>query len=189
MIVVNSCAECIPLRPDLLRPYNVNVVVVHRISFSQYDKDPIPDDELTGPELVKRFEDKGLGTGGRPPYSAMVRTDAVVEQMLPLLVQGEHLGGHNWCSWSVAVVGRYHEQNVSASVWNALVNAVAVLSTVPRKVMGHTELSPHKKPNCPGRFLDMNHVRAAVKERWPDEAESWDIRQRLRYITEAGFTL
>jgi hypothetical protein len=190
--VIDSCAECMPLNPSVLRPGNVNLVAVHRISLSARadgNPDPIPDDRLTGPELVRRFENRKLGTGGKPPYTALLRTDASIEQMLPLLVQGQHAGSYNWCSWSVAVAGRYHERELPDRMWDTLVEALAVISVLPRIVKGHTELDKEKIPNCPGDHISMAWLRAAVEKRMPEGCETWDIRRRLKHIQRAGFAL
>jgi hypothetical protein len=187
-----------PLQPKLITPGSLRLVALHRISLSTYHKkqnpDPIPDDMLTGEELEIRFRNKALGTGGRVGYSILIRTDATVEQMLPLLVRGAHAKNHNWCSWSVAVVGNYDEREMPDRIWKVAVDVLSVLAagTYTRQVMGHTEL-PHSSgdPNkrCPGRFVNMDAIRAEVAKRLPAGLETWDIRQRLAFVTGAGFAL
>jgi hypothetical protein len=144
---------------------------------------------LTGEEVAKRFANRDLGTGGKPPYTALIRTDGEVEQMLPLIVAGQHCAGYNWCSWSVAVVGRYHEVELPDHMLIALVETLAILAVLPRKMDGHTELDKRKKPNCPGSYIDMALVRSDVANRLPSGSDSWGIRRRLEYIARAGFTI
>lgn len=194
--VIDSCAECMPMAPQVIRPTNVSVLAVHRLSLSERgdgNPDPIPDNQLTGVELIRRFTDHDhghlLGTGRREPYHLLLRTDGALEQMLPLIVGGQHVVGYNWCSWAIAIAGRYHERELPDSMWHALVEAVAVLNIVPRQVKGHSEIDPDKTPPCPGKYVNMDQLRVAAGRLMPPGCESWDIRTRLRYIARAGFTL
>lgn len=190
--IIDSTAACMPLRPYLLRPGNVSVVGVHRLSFSEKSEDnpdPIPDDQLNGVAVAKKFKAKALGTGGVTPYHVLLRTDGVWEQMLPLIVQGSHARNYNWCSLGIAVVGRYHEREMKGSTWVSLVELLSKLSVLPQKIMGHTELDKDKSPNCPGKYVNMDWLRNAVAAAMPTSCNLWDTRQRLEYIAQVGFSL
>lgn len=196
LTVQDSCAECMPLAPSVLRPGNVSLVAVHRLSLSERadgNPTPIPDDQLIGTEVVKRFTDpvhgRLLGTDRREPYHILIRTDAVAEQMLPLIIQGQHVASYNWCSWSIALVGRYHETELPDRMWAALIETLAVLDVLPNKIRSHSEIDANKQPPCPGRFVNMDWLRDEVQKKKPPGCGGWDIRRRLRYIARAGFVL
>jgi hypothetical protein len=197
--VIDSTPLCLHDHPQILRPVSVvsskGMVVVHRISLARKttaNPEPIVDAELDGPELARRFRNKGLGTGGRTPYTALARQDLALEQLLPLVVKGTHAIDHNWCSWSLAVAGNSDEEPIPEELYEVMLEALAVLAVVPRKVSGHTELpgssgDPNKR--CPGRYVNMDHVRAEVEKRLPVGSDTWDLPRRLKYIARAGFSI
>ena len=195
LTVVDRTPACVPMRPDVLRPNNVDMVVVHRLQLctrTTANPHPVPNDRLDADAMREAFERPGMGTGGRVPYHALLKPDLVVEQLLPLVVQGSHASGYNWQSWGVAVVGNYDEIEMPDRVWRTLVDLLAVLAVVPRNVQGHTELhgaslDPSKR--CPGRFVSMDRLRAEVDGRLPTGSDAWDIRRRLEYVQRAGFAL
>jgi hypothetical protein len=197
LTIIDSTAQCVPLVPHVLRPENVAAgwVVVHRLSLAtrtDANPNPIPDDKLTGAEAELRFRNKDLGTGGVMAYHAFVHQGGRVEQNLPLLVRGSHAGGYNWQSWAIAAIGNTDEREMPDKQWHTMIEVCAVLSVLPRKVSGHTELpggshDPGKR--CPGKFINMDQVRAEVEKKLPYGSEHWDIRQRLAFVTGAGFSL
>lgn len=205
MRVINSTAMCLPLKtpaPLILYPTDVEAVVVHRTSLASKGRQlpgggwenptPVPDTSLAGVDIARAFSNQAMGTGRRTPYHVLIRANGDVEQLLPLMVQGAHAVGWNWRSWGVAVAGNWDETEIPDRLWLKLLDVLAVLAVPPRKVVGHTELTcaaadPTKR--CPGKHANLDHLRLQVTARMPDGSTHWDIRQRLAYVTGAGFTL
>jgi len=193
-----------------LRQGSLRYIVVHRLSLASFDEeanpDPIPDHLLTGAELVQRFRNRALGTGGATPYHALVCLDngAHVEQLLRLSVRGAHAGdvrqgpehvGYNWRSLAVAVVGNADERHITGSQYTSLVRVCS--QWLPMRagglfVEGHTFLpGASKDPNkrCPGRFLDMDTVRRSVDSMMPAGWQIWNEDTGQSWTAQHGWEI
>lgn len=199
MHVYNRTHLCVPIHPYRTRALRIDAietVVVHRLSLARdVPQNPrvVDDSRLDGECIADGFiGHKQMGTGGEVPYHVLVRQDATVEQLLPLIQRGAHAIGYNARSWAVAVAGNWDETAMPTHICEAMIDVVATLAVLPMNVHGHTELagaSKDPKKRCPGRFVNMDEIREAVRKRFPPWSYTWNIRDRLRHIVEAGFTL
>lgn len=153
---------------------------------------PIPDAELTAVELVRRFCDLGLGTGGRPPYHGIIRDDAegTAEQCLPLSIRGCHARAWNDRTWAWAVIceGRHP----SEAQYRRLVQIIAATSVIHGgiAVVGHRDLPGAAAPSktCPWP-IDPAQVASDAAETLPAGWKTRSIADHLAAIQAAGFVL
>jgi hypothetical protein len=202
-MIKNQLASCYDGHGKPMQWSDIQFLVVHRTDLAQLGPDnpnPIPDEQLNGPELCQRFHDaplqapRGLGTGGRPPYHFLVCHDGHVEQCLPLYVRGAHAVGYNWRSIAVAVVGRCDRTELRPGQWSALVDLCLKLAPINGglDIVGHTALpggsgDPNKR--CPGKFCDPYIVEMDVARKLPvgwRDLNRQDVEMRL---IGAGITI
>jgi len=155
-----------------LQPYNLTHEIVHRLSLTREtiaNPNPVLDCNLTSEDIVVRFGNTLMGTGGRTPYHIHIFGDGRIEQVLPLTIRGAHANGYNWRSVAVALIGNTDERACSLAQYDALIWVSRALRGLNKglAVEGHTYLpgasnDPYKR--CPGLYLDMNKVRAAVSD-------------------------
>lgn len=151
---------------------NLKYIVIHRISLSQYtesNKNPICDDDLCSEELVKRFYNVGLGTGGRTPYHFLIRKNGDIEQMLPISARGTHAKGYNWQSVGVAIAGNSETNEIPDCQFKSLKLVCLILGRINNGliVAGHTDLpgassDPNKR--CPGKYLNIDLLNTVVEK-------------------------
>lgn len=163
---------------SILKPWQVKYLVIHRLHLRRLG---ILDKDLDGAKIIEAFKNPKMKTKGRPPYHAVVKQDAGVEQMLPLAVKGAHAVGYNWQSWGIAVVGDFTKEKPVEGQTEALLEVCRVLAVANSglEIVGHTELpGASDDPNkvCPGEFLPLPWVRggALICDRpmhWPQSAQ------------------
>jgi hypothetical protein len=163
-----------------LRLWQVRHIVVHRLSLAGIG---IPDEELTGKQIIESFRDPNLGTGGRPPYHAAILQDTTIEQMLPLAVTGSHAINYNWCSWGVCVIGNTTLRPPRPGQVESLIAACRVLACANGglSIEGHTDLpGASGDPNkvCPGHLMPLDVVRSNALTcvsalSWPEDAQAF----------------
>ena len=197
MTVMNRIAEC--GNSGALMPIgNVRAVVIHRTDLCTLTPDnphPIPDAELDGPKLAAVFRAQpGLGTGCRVPYHCLIRTDATIEQLLPLGIAGAHCIGWNHRSLAVAVVGDFTRIQPSLPQWDALCDVVATWAVLNGglDIVGHTDVpggSADPGKRCPGKFLGATAVEMEAFRRIPTGWMEWNAEGAAAYLAERGWTL
>jgi hypothetical protein len=198
--IAESCIASDIAEGRRIAPGAVRWVVVHRTSLSRRGPDnpnPIADQDLDGPGLTNRFRlspaapPNGLGTGGRPPYHLLVRTDAVVEQVLPLEVRGAHAVGINAESWAVAIAG--DGRPCSAEQLRTAAALCALLVPVSgAELVGHTDLagaSRDSSKRCPWPVVDVTQLRAMVRDWLPTGWQTWRREFALERAIDAGLVL
>jgi hypothetical protein len=143
-------------------------VIVHRIEVSQ--EDASFGDEPS--EIVRFFREHPIGinaTGGDMPYPIIIEREGHITQTMPLNRISPHARSHNPTTIGVALVGDFRHQNVPLAQYESLisvcVNLLSHLQLGSSNIHGHDELSaashdPDKI--CPGKYLDMNQLRAHV---------------------------
>jgi hypothetical protein len=177
---------------------NVRWLVIHRISLSEKapgNPNPIRDEDLTGEELIRRFRNAGLGTGGRCPYHVLIRHDARVEQLLPLTVKGAHAPNYNWRSLGVAVAGRTDLFPILPEQWVQLVKVcIGLIGYWPDglAIAGHTDLpgaSDDPTKQCPGQYLIPRRLETRVLGWMPNGWGDWDEDQCLEWVRLHGWEI
>lgn len=128
----------------------------------------------TAAEIAHAFEgacpEAARATGGRMPYTHVVRRDGTVEQALGWAEVAPHACAWNTRSASVGVVGDFRTRPPTDEQWESLVWLCSIASVLiggASGVYGHGELEhgmndPDK--SCPGVRLDMTILRSAVRE-------------------------
>lgn len=197
LVVYDRVAECYKpgSRPAMARSA-VRLLVVHHTSLSQGGADnphPVPDEHIDGPALAARFvANAGLGTGQCVPYHGLTLWSGRNEQMLPLSVRGAHALGVNGVSWAWAIVGE--ERPASFEQLSALADVCAVLSVLGGglELMGHADVpggSRDAQKTCPRPTVDMDQLRALVRDRMPSGWRLWSTPQAEDYAVSAGLRL
>lgn len=189
--------------PKRLHIPSVSHVVVHRCDLHHLGPDnpqPIPDDQLTGVELARRFRasakapPNGLGTYGRIPYHATIDTRATIEQLLPLSAMGAHAKGYNWRSWGVAVIGDTDQRPMSADQWEALVWVCSSWGIANNGLIiaGHTSLpgaSADPSKRCPGRYVPIARLEVEAERRMPAGWQAADQQTVIGWLRADGWAL
>jgi hypothetical protein len=198
MISINRIAECYDGRGVIMPIGNVRAIIVHRTDLCQWAPEnphPIPNDQLDGPSLCKVFMSQpGLGTGSRPPYHVLIKTDGTAEQMLPLSVMGEHCITMNHRSLAVAVVGDFNAIQPSLAQWETLVEVVASWAPINGglDVLGHTDVpggSANPGKRCPGKYLPVGPVEMEVARRLPVGWRLWNTEGVAAALAADGWGL
>lgn len=165
--------------------------MIHRISLSEYRKNPIPDDQLTGEGLIKAFRNRDLGTGGRTPYHALITHQASVEQLLRLSQRGAHATGFNYRSIAIAVAGNTDERPLAPGQQEKIVETVAsLIPYIPGGlgVEGHTNLpGDHKGKRCPGRFFPLEEIEEEALLHLPNGWSAWNRDGCLEWVQGCGW--
>lgn len=169
----------------------VDHLIVHHCSLRHHgpgNSNPIEDRDLTGPELAKRFLDKGLGTGGRCPYHFLILSDGRIDQLLPLDVRGAHTPGYNYRSIAISTVGEHLPP--ARSQVESLVKVLTglVLHTRGAWINGHMYVAPSPGKICPHPDLDMKKLRAEVSNRLPPDWRNWTRSKIDLVLSSEGFT-
>lgn len=164
---------------------------IHRISFSEDDGaggywpgvHPISDAELSGEGLIERFHDArrvppedrrdpewrdrpGALTGGKEPYALLLRQDGSVDQLAPFTAQTPHGRSYNPIAVGIAVAGDFRRHSMSAAQQDTLIKLCALLRATGLMIIGHDEIpdgSADARKQCPGRYLDVEDLRIAVR--------------------------
>lgn len=152
-MIKNRIAECRAPNAKLIEePFKF--IVIHRTSLSvkePHNPHPIPDDELDIVKLADAFcrGPMAFYTGGLLPYPFIVRRDGVIEQGLPLDIQGAHARGYNKCSTALAYVG---EKDFTYAQFRAITRFCLgqILYSRGARIAGHTSLA--------GASTDVNKV-------------------------------
>lgn len=184
-----------------LKLRHLRFTVIHRLSLANRARGnprPVPDAELTGADVVERFRDPLLGTGGMTPYHVLIRHDGTVEQLLRLSVRGQHMTDvrasprwYNWRTLAIAVVGNTDEGPPTVEQYGALIRVVRDLMPLTRgAVGGHTDYpgassDPHKR--CPGKFLDPLGVRDSAARMLPDGWRQWGKQEAREFAAHRGW--
>lgn len=118
----------------------------------------------TGTELAQWLHDEGYEWTGskRMSYHFLIRKDGVVEQCLPLEVNGPAARGMNATGIQICVVGNFAKHKPKKVQWEALITLCAQL----KRAFPKATILPHnpKKP-CPGKFLSVNALNMEVLDR------------------------
>lgn len=168
MMVVNKIRECGSTnRKRVVKPWRL---AIHRIG-------PIEsvggvEYPVSGAESLAAFFRDNPQVLGTPamPYTFVLRIDGVIEQAVPLDIVTPHAWKRNQDSVGLAVVGdfRFHAPTLEQA--HALIEfGSSWLRENPQEncLVGHDELPQGSKdPNkrCPGRYMNMDAVRVAVRD-------------------------
>jgi hypothetical protein len=202
-VIRNVIAECGARNNRLVS--SPELIVVHKTSLSAAGSDnphPVTDEALDGVSLVRTFASRplpppdGLGTCGLAPYHLLVRSDATVEQMLPLSLSGAHARAFNAKSWAIAYVGErptVYQVRAVERCCALLVLASVVVAGMPARIVGHTSLpgaSASASKVCPHEALALARLVDAVKGRLEDVHAWRGDRERDAVLVRAeGLTL
>lgn len=98
-------------------------------------------------DIRRWHKDRGWKDVG---YHYVIRRSGLVEAGRAYDVIGAHVAGHNATSIGICLVGR--ERNYSDAQWQSLGRVLGVLTTYYKgaRVVGHCDLDPVAKRNCPG---------------------------------------
>lgn len=182
MVITDKTEECTTGKEQPLAWERLTYIVIHRVSLARKTKsnpDPIPDAMLDGPELAKVFRDRGLGTGGKPPYHFLVCQGGTIDQLLPITKRGAHAIGYNAMSVAVAVVGDFRHKTPAPAQEQAIVELCAALVPVKRNgllIVGHTDVpgsSADENKVCPGAYLSTPDLVRKVRDRLQETQPGW----------------
>ena len=118
----------------------------------------------------QQHPEAGPATGYQMPYTIVIRPDGFVEQALRLGDYGPHACAWNEIALGVACIGDFRSNDVPHDQWQALVAVCHVFSGWiggASRIFGHDELdggSADPAKRCPGEHLDMDTLRARVRE-------------------------
>lgn len=189
MLVENHIAACRDRRRVELRPEQRKGWCTHRILLPG-----CPDAQ----SIAAAFKDRrqfaaGSYTGGEMPYSIIVTADGRVQQALELC----EFGPHALDRWSkryvgVAAVGDFRKHSPAPMQWEALARVCALLAlwTGDAEGIGHTAIRYDWDGKvCPGRFLSMTTLRAAVAEHLPQGWRKMPALEREQRVLGAGLVI
>jgi hypothetical protein len=189
---INNCIQEQTREP--LQRSVIEGVVVHRIGKEL---------GLTGHEVARSFADTstkfsaGSYTGGRVPYTFLVRPDGQVDQMLALYDVGPHALRWSTRSIGLACSGDFRKHKPTAEQWLAasqMATAIRMWIGPTCWVEGHTDLpdaTKDKTKECPGRLWDMRAFRGEVHQAAEQDSEalmsvmtraqlSWEIEKLIK---------
>ena len=177
---------------------SVRWTVVHRLSLAtetQANPHPVEDDILCGRHIYKAFDSKAMGTGGLVPYHFLLRSDNVLEQLLPLSAIAQHAAGYNGQSVGFAIAGNYDIHHMPQWMHDSAVEALSTIALLSKRmlIMGHcpeltiSQKDPDKR--CPGKFVDMSMLRHNVELAKPDGWRGWTDEERLQFIEAKGLVI
>lgn len=192
-LVTDRTAECYDGKGKRNAYEALTRLVVHRCSLSRVDPPwnavAIPDEQLTGPELARRFR-RNPATGGAVPYHLLVLRNGNVEQLLPLLARGAHAKGANASSVAIAYAG----YNPTPAQVRAIVR-LALLLVVwrpPLAIVGHSQIpgsSADPGKVCPGEGCDLVSIRANVLSQLPNGWRQTTREQAEAELARAGLVV
>lgn len=139
---------------------------------------------LTGQEVIASFSNTstkfsaGSYTGGRVPYTFLVRPDGQVDQMLALYDIGPH--ALRWSSRAIGLAcsGDFRKHRPTAEQWLAasqIATAIRMWIGPTCWIEGHTDLpdaTKDKTKECPGKLWDMHAFRGEVHQVAEQDSES-----------------
>jgi hypothetical protein len=165
-MILNKTIDCYDGRVATLHYSRIRYIVIHRISLAfktDANPHPIPDDQLGAVGLAMAFKDRGLCTGGRPPYHILICMDGAAEQILPLSVQGVHARRYNDESIAIAMAGNTDMREAPLAQHKTLVEVCKPIYKLNGglQIAGHTDLpgaSGDPRKRCPGRFLPLEPI-------------------------------
>ncbi len=133
-----------------MKPSDVMYIVIHCA-------DTKPCMDIGAKDIDRWHRERGwLGIG----YHLVIRRDGTIEngrKLTPESIQaGAHVKGYNHCSVGICMAGgmaedgKGHEDNFTDAQWDALQTVVKELKRAfpQAKVVGHTDLDPHKPCPC-----------------------------------------
>lgn len=147
----------------------IKSLVVHRIT-DRSGHFRHPEDLITAFKDTRKYA-AGSYTGGQVPYHFFINRHGVIHQLLPLNKVGPGARGINLQSIHIAVSGDFRKTKPTFTQVKALKALVCKLTLAlgPKEVRGHTERGFSGKlrvalgKECPGKNLDMDNIRLAVK--------------------------
>lgn len=181
----------------------VDTHIVHRISFAEDDGSwggfdgvsPIPDDELAAHHLISRFADTrtkrirqgvvakrpGAYTGGKQPYSFLLRTSGIIHQVASVSDITPHAARWNRRAVSTAVAGNFTRHDPTWIQENTLAVWLALWLAFGQRVLGHTEAggSADPKKECPGAKLKLPLVRNCARAHPYAKLSPQEAREKL----------
>jgi hypothetical protein len=137
-------------------------VVVHNTAIPSFAKwhDYTGEQRMRGLEHFYRDE-RGWSAG---PH--LFVADDFIWVFTPLITSGVHSPSWNSFSWGVEVVGDYETEALSPPVEANVIDAIATLHAAagldPQGMRAHRE-DPLTTHQCPGRHLDVAHLRDQVR--------------------------
>lgn len=166
VLIINSIRQCHDGNRNERRLSFIDGILIHRIS-SELGRN--------AKEITASFNDTstkysaGSYTGGKMPYTFVIREDGLVEQARPLTLVTPHAKGYNQAYVSIACIGDYRKHKPSKQQWLAaafLVESLRQKLRKPLAVFGHTEkknASADPDKQCPGKYWNMDKFRVAVR--------------------------
>ena len=169
MLAVNDCR--LDAYNERYRAYAAkSMLILHRFSLDHpaVEKEHrIGDDWLGGSIMLGRYPATGAGcttkSTHRCPYHLLIRTDGVIDHLLPVFLVAHHARKWNRASIGVAVVGDFRSDAPTTQQWHTVTQLAAVFHAIGFDVWGHTELreaSHDPAKVCPGPLMPMQRLRS-----------------------------
>jgi len=169
---------------------NHNGLTIHRVGYDYVKGINLGE---TAAEISDHFTGKNpkypgvaRATKGENAYTIMIGKLGQAWQCLPLGDIGHHARRWSYKTIGIAVIGDPRYVDLTHEQYWALVDTCSlvsrVLGTSSDEIHGHDELkggSSDKNKSCPGRLLDMDQLRYAVRMTMRATAESEAIRANL----------
>jgi hypothetical protein len=194
-LVQDRIAECLGDKAPRTALADKRRVVIHRVSFdvrTDDNPDPIDNELLDAAEIARR--DARIKGIGRMAYTVVIRTDALIEQALPLSAVGAHAIGANRDGIGVALVGDFRRDKLPAA---QAINAVRLCSLLCMLNGGLELVAPDRVPGgssdpskqCPGRYFEVVRFAAQVAANMAPGWQTFSQPQIEDTLVAAGLVL
>lgn len=185
----NTIIECYDGKSHFRGISIIDTFVFHRISRA-YDASSefgaVADRDLTGPLVAAWFRDTaphrpGAYTGGETPYTALIRTDGSMDQMLRAGDQGAHAARFNRRGLGFAFAGDFRDRAPTVAQIDTAVQIASAGLAAGIQVLTHDQTTPYPK-GCPGQCWPQQQILYRAREAKGDHKTIREVLDELGLV-------